>query len=61
MSKEDAKEWKSMETAPTDGTIVELQSDTAHGLPSFVTTKAYDSIGGWCIDELRNAIAWREI
>ena len=57
---EQSNDWEIMELAPTDGTIVELYVETKEDLPAFVTLGAYHPDAGWCVDELREPIAWRK-
>lgn len=52
-------EWRPIETAPTDGTIVRVLTNSVQGLPAFECRAAYHSDAGWCVDELRQATHWR--
>lgn len=54
-------EWMPIDTAPEDGTMVEVMSDNRCDLPTLVVNASYHPEAGWCICELRNAIAWRPI
>lgn len=50
--------WQSMDSAPIDGTIVLLYVEKFDDLPAFITKGSYHQDAGWCVDELREAIAW---
>lgn len=50
-----------MATAPTDGTEVWILTSAVHGLPMIEGKARYHLDAGWCVDELREAIAWRPI
>jgi hypothetical protein len=54
------EDWQSMDSAPTDGTIVEIYVEGYETLLPFVILAHYDPYAGWCVDELRQAIAWRK-
>jgi hypothetical protein len=51
--------WRTMDTAPEDGTIVEVYAEEREDLLAFITLAAYHSDAGWCVDEFREPIAWR--
>lgn len=53
--------WRPIEEAPTDGTWVILQTNSVQDLPAFTTCAYYDPDAGWCVDELREAIAFRPL
>lgn len=53
--------WQPIDSAPTDGTVVWVYNDAAHGLPGFCCKAAYHPDAGWCCDELREATLWMPI
>lgn len=54
-------EWQTIETAPTDGSLVLVWAAPYEGLPCFVTPARYQPNVGWCVDELRGATHWRPL
>lgn len=60
MSNHDWAIWKDMREAPKDRKIKVLVAGR-EGLPGFVTTVTWHPDGGFCVDELREAIGWCEI
>jgi hypothetical protein len=50
--------WQPIETAPRDGTTVQVYLPPKDGLPGFVTTCAWHPDAGWCADELREITHW---
>lgn len=53
--------WQPIETAPWDGTIVRILTNSVEGLPEFETEAAYDHEYGWCVCELRQAAYWKPL
>jgi hypothetical protein len=53
--------WQPIETAPQDGTHVLIYAGERAGLPAFQCVAAYHPDGGWCVDELRYAVAWQPL
>jgi hypothetical protein len=51
--------WKPIDTAPTDGTIVEVYAPAREGLNFLVLDAAYTEAGGWTVDEVRHVTHWR--
>lgn len=56
-------EWKPIETAPKDGTVVWVyvaarSEGVQEELPAFQTCCAYHPDAGWCADELREVTHW---
>ena len=56
-------EWKPIETAPKDGTVVWVDvaarsEGVQEELPAFQTCCAYHPDAGWCADELREVTHW---
>lgn len=52
-------EWQPIETAPTDGTVVRVLTNSVQELPAFECLAAYHPDAGWCVDEFREATHWR--
>lgn len=58
--------WFPINTAPKDGTIVEVRTNSRNDvmgepLPSFDCFASYHPDAGWCVDELREVTHWRPI
>lgn len=53
--------WRSIATAPQDGSTVWVYTAAVHGLPPFEGPCAYHSEAGWCTDELRPVTHWQPI
>jgi hypothetical protein len=58
-------EWQPIETAPMDGTIVWIITDSIYdggpgtiGLKPILCLASYHPDGGWTVDELRQATHW---
>lgn len=52
--------WMPIETAPTDGTVVECYAPGAiHALHDLIGPCAYHPDAGWCMDEIREITLWR--
>jgi len=52
-------EWKGIDTAPKDGTVVWVFVASYDGLHSFECACAWSKIAGWCADELRIITHWK--
>ncbi len=50
--------WQTIETAPTDGTLIQVWAPSAHGLPAMHSLCTYHPDAGFCIDELREPTHW---
>ena len=51
-------QWETIETAPTDGTIVWGYVPAHDGSPSFQCQCAYNASAGWCAIEMRRVTHW---
>ena len=51
-------EWRPIETAPKDGTIIWIYAPPAHGLPALQTQCAWHPDAGFCVCELREPTHW---
>ena len=50
--------WQPIETAPKDGSLIIVRTDTREGLPAFATVCRWHPDAGWCVDELREVTHW---
>lgn len=53
--------WQPIETAPRDGGVVIVRTNSVEGLPAFATCCAYHPDAGWCVDDLRECTHWRPL
>lgn len=51
-------EWRPIETAPRDGTMIWVYCPSAHGLSEMVSLCSWHSDAGFCVDELRHPTLW---
>jgi hypothetical protein len=54
-------DWRPIETAPQDGSLVIVWAAQREGLPGFVTCCSYHPDGGWCVCELREVTLWQPL
>lgn len=51
-------EWRDIETAPQDGTLVLIYAPGRDGLPALICPCAWHEDAGFCVDELRSPTHW---
>ena len=54
----EATQWRPIESAPKDGTLVLVYCPPYAGLSSIRCTAEYHTDAGWCVDELRTVTHW---
>lgn len=58
-SKVRGSEWRPIETAPKDGTVVEVYAPSACGAAAIIAISSYHVDAGWTICTVREATHWR--
>ncbi|NPD67259.1 hypothetical protein HN018_06690 [Lichenicola cladoniae] len=54
-----APDWLDLRDAPADGTVVEVLAPGREGLSTIICDCAYHPDAGWCVDQVREVMAWR--
>lgn len=54
-----APPWQPIDTAPRDGSLIEVYAPGRSGLPPLVSLCVYHPDAGFCVDELRWPTHWR--
>lgn len=53
--------WRTMDSAPKDGTEVLVYAPPYAGLGDIICKAAWHNDAGWCVDELRTVTHWQSL